>query len=253
MKYGAMQWILGRSDDLFATAKELGLDGIELGYGERDLATTPEARARSLAQARAAGVEIPSLCIGCLNQGGWSSDDETVRSHATELVRNSIPAAVELGAKVVLVPFFFQAAPHGAEELDRVYAGFREVAAMAAAAGLILGYEGELPADELLALLDRIGSDAVQCYYDVGNAVWLGHDPLAELRQLQGRICQIHFKEYVAKLNDKPLGEGSVPVAEACDVIREIGYDGWVLLETGTFGDPPVATAKQLAYLRQFI
>lgn len=253
MRYGAMQWILGPAARVFETARELVLDGVELGFGENDLTTDPAVRPGTRASAEAAGIAIPSLCIGCLNGGGWASDDPAVVARADELVRASIPAAVELGARVVLVPFFFQAAPKSEAAVSQVIEHFRAAAPLAEEAGIVLGYEGELPADQMLDVLDRVASPAVQCYYDVGNAVWLGYDPLAELRTLAGRICQIHFKEFTEKLNDRMLGEGSVPVPEACEVIREIGYDGWVLLETGTFGDPQGNTAKQLAYLRRYI
>lgn len=253
MRYGAMQWLLGQPESVFEVAAELGLDGIELGFGENDLATDPAQRAATRERAAAAGVLVPSLCIGCLNRGGFSSDDPKVRSRAGELVEASIDAALEFGAQVVLVPFFYQAHPGNAVEMSRVIGGFRDVARKAEAAGVTLGYEGELPAEGVLRLIESVGSNALQCYYDIGNAVWLGHDPLEELRLLRSVICQVHVKEFTQKLNDRLLGEGNVPVAEACDVLREIGYDGWIVLETGTFGEPALNTGKQLAYLRQFI
>ena len=254
MKYGAMQYLLGVQEPLFETARAMGLDGVELGYGEdNDLTTVPAKRAVTKGFAAAAGVLVPSLCIGCLNRGGLSSDDATVHDRALELIHGSLDAAVELGATVILVPFFFKAAPHTEVELQRVVDGLRAVAPEAERRGLTLAYEGELPAASMIELLDRIDSPAVKDYYDVGNAVWLGFDPLAEIRQLGDRIAQVHFKEFDQKLNACPLGEGQVPVAEACDALREIGYDGWVVLETGTFGDALTNTKKQFDYLHQFI
>lgn len=253
MQYGAMQWLLGKPETVFETAAQLGLDGVELGFGDRDLTTDPAVRAATAEQAAAAGIAVPSLCIGCLNRGGFSSDEAAVRDRAVELVDASIDAAAELGARTVLVPFFFAAHPKSDQELDRVVERFQAAAPKAEAAGITLGYEGELPAARMIEVLDRIDSPAVRCYYDVGNAVWLGFDPLDEIALLGERICQIHFKEFTEQLNDRPLGEGKVPVPEACDAIRAIGYDGWIVLETGTFGDPLGATGRQLAYLRQFI
>ena len=51
----------------------------------------------------------------------------------------------------------------------------------------------------------------------------------AELRALRGRICMIHFKDencYLGESNGKVKME---PIGEA---IREIGYKGWIVLET---------------------
>lgn len=254
MKIGAMQGVLGGQEPLLETANAMGFEGVELYFGDAtDKTTVPERRRETKAEAAAAGIEIPSLCIGSLNRGGFSSDDEETRRRALELVRASLDAAEELGAKVILVPFFFAAAPHSDQEIQRVVDHFREVAPEAESRGLTLGYEGELPADAVRDLLTRIDSPAVRCYYDIGNAVWLGHDPLQELRQLQDVICQVHVKEFTEKLNDKPLGEGNVPIPEAAEALREIGYDGWVFLETGTFNDPQTFTPQQLAYVRQFL
>ncbi len=254
MKYGAMQYLLGTQEQLFETAAAMGLDGVEMGYGEAsDLTTNADRRRVTRIQAEANGVEIPSLCIGCLNNGGFSSDDAAVRQRALDLVSGSLDAAVELGARVILVPFFFAGSPQSDAEVQRIVEHFREVAPAAEAKGLTLAYEGDLPADRMLALLDNVGSAALKCYYDLGNALWLGYDPLVEIRQLGSAIAQVHIKEFYDKLSDRLLGEGKVPLPECCDALREIGFDGYLVLETGTFRDPMTNTPAQLAYLRQFI
>ncbi|MCC7495005.1 MAG: sugar phosphate isomerase/epimerase [Fimbriimonadaceae bacterium] len=254
MQYGAMQYLLGTQEQLFEAAAAMGLDGVELGYGEaRDLITDPARRAATQTMAAANGMLIPSLCCGTLNRGGFASADPAVRQAALELVSASLPVAVELGAQVVLVPFFGDGHPADEAALERLVDGFRAVASAAAAAGVTLGIESQLPAATVIDVLAAIDSPAVACYYDVGNAVWLGYDPLAEIAALGDRICQVHFKEFGEQLNDRLLGEGRVPVPEACDALRAIGYEGWVVLETGTFREPLRHTPAQLAYLRQFI
>ena len=254
MRFGALQYCLGKPATLFEVASRIGLDGVELGFGEpRDLTSEPETRAATRQSADSAGLTICSLMLGTLNQGGWSSDDAAVREQATALVLAAIEAAAELGAGVVLVPFFFDAAPRTAEQVARVVEGFRGVTGAAEAAGVTLGYEGELPAAQVIELLDAIGSPAVGCYYDVGNALWLGHDPVAEIRALDSRICQVHIKEFGTKPSDCLLGEGNVPLPECLDALAEIGFDGWCVLEVGTFRQAEENTGRQLAYLKQFV
>jgi sugar phosphate isomerase/epimerase len=59
------------------------------------------------------------------------------------------------------------------------------------------------------------------------------------------RICQVHFK-------DRPFlekGSGLVDWPAAVKVLREIKYDGWIVLETGSPNKDIVAdTKKNLAY-----
>lgn len=254
MRFGALQYCLGKPATLFEVAQRIGLDGVELGFGEAgDLTSDPETRAATRAAADTAGLAVSSLMLGTLNQGGWSSEDDAVRARATDLVTAAIAAAAELGAGVVLVPFFFDSTPRSAEQTARVVDGFRGVTHAAEAAGVTLGYEGELPAAEVLGLLDAIGSPAVGCYYDVGNALWLGHDPVYEIRALASRICQVHIKEFGVKLSDCLLGEGNVPLPECVDALAEVGFDGWCVLEVGTFRKAEENTGRQLAYLKQFV
>jgi len=254
MRFGALQYCLGKPATLWEVAQRIGLDGVELGFGEaNDLTSELGRRAATKREAEAAGLAIPSLMLGTLNQGGWSSDDETVRAAATDLVGRAIEAAADLCAGVVLVPFFFDAAPSTDDQLARVVEGFRSVAPLAERAGVTLGYEGELPAAAVVDLLDQVRSPALGCYYDVGNALWLGHDPVAEIRLLAGRICQVHIKEFGTKLSDCLLGEGNVPLPECLDALTEVGFDGWCVLEVGTFRKAEENTGRQLAYLKQFV
>jgi sugar phosphate isomerase/epimerase len=51
-------------------------------------------------------------------------------------------------------------------------------------------------------------------------------------------------------LNAAPLGEGLVPVPAVMNALREVGYDGWVTLETGSFGDRFDSARKALELVR---
>jgi sugar phosphate isomerase/epimerase len=102
------------------------------------------------------------------------------------------------------------------------------VAPKAEKAGVILGIESWLSAEEHMAIIDAVGSPNLQVYYDVANSEKMGYDIYEEIRWLgkQGQICEFHMKE-----NGFLLGEGAVDFKEVRKAIDDIGYEGWMQIE----------------------
>ena len=91
---------------------------------------------------------------------------------------------------------------------------------------MTLAVESWLSAEEHLALLDRVGSPAVQVYYDVANSHKMGYDIYQEIRTLGKRICQFHAKDY-----DDLYGTGSIDFKRVREAMDEVGYRGWLVME----------------------
>lgn len=253
-------WNLGRSADVEAVerAAEAGLMGVQVSIGTapdsiplRD----PAVRQRYLEAGRRLGISFPSTAAGSiLNRYPLKSEPQSA-----VYVIDAVEAAAALGAGCVLVAFFSEGdlrlrdaggrlrdisdGPFSVYELDtrgvtRVVEAMRQIAPWAEDAGVILGLENTLTAEQNLEIIERIGSPAVQVYYDVGNSTAYGYDVPAEIRLLgRDRICEIHIKETLGL--DQPewgllggLPEGGVDFAAAAAAIRDIGYDGWFVLET---------------------
>jgi sugar phosphate isomerase/epimerase len=77
----------------------------------------------------------------------------------------------------------------GTDETER---RLREVAPKAEKAGVILGVESSLSAEDNMRIIDRVGSPAVKVYYDVANSTERGYDIGKEIRWLgkHGQICE---------------------------------------------------------------
>ncbi|MCL5098680.1 MAG: sugar phosphate isomerase/epimerase [Candidatus Omnitrophica bacterium] len=99
----------------------------------------------------------------------------------------------------------------------------KEVGPRAEKAGMSLGLESYLSAKANLELLDRIGSPAVEVYYDVGNSTDKGYDIYSEIRQLWARICEFHVKD-----GNYLLGQGRIDVKKVRAATDDIGYRGWM-------------------------
>lgn len=237
---------------MFERARRVGFAGVEVGLGADDLRPARPERLASLRGARdASGLAIPSLIVGLHNQlGGIADADPSVAARAADDVRVSIAWAIELGADLVLVPFFLRAALRAGDDIDRCVRAFRGLCPAAAAAGITLGYEGTLDAGDVRALAERVDSPAFGCYFDLANVVVEGLDTATEIRRLGALIRRVHFKETRSRRGDRVPGLGLVDFGESATALAEIGYDGWLVLETPPA--PAEIVARDLSFARTF-
>jgi L-ribulose-5-phosphate 3-epimerase len=226
-RLGACDWSVGQTctPSAFEVARQIGLDGVQVSFGtaaDETHLSQPAVQQRYRDAANQAGVQIASLAIGELNNIPYKSDPRTVG-----WVSESIEVCQPLGLKVILLAFFsngdLRGDPAGVDEVVR---RLKAVAPKAEKAGVVLGIESWLSAAEHIAILDRVGSDAVKVYYDVCNSHDRGYDIYREIRQLGKHICEFHAKE-----NGALLGQGNVDFHKVRDAMDDIGYSGWVQIE----------------------
>jgi sugar phosphate isomerase/epimerase len=247
---GVMDPVLPASDDneLFGQAKRLGFRGVEavLSRQARD-------RLESLRRAqREHGIAVPSLVLGEHSDlGGIADADPEVAAEARRDVERAIEWAAQLRADAILVPFFGRAELREDADLERAALAFRPLCELAGTRGVTLCYEGTLPADRIHALAERIGSGAFGCYFDLANVVARGMDTATELRALGELVCRVHFKDSRVATGDCPPGLGGVDFAGSADALDEIGYDGWIVLETPA--GPTELVARDLAFARSVL
>lgn len=141
---------------------------------------------------------------------------------------DSIPITKNLEARVILLPFFGKGALATQLEMDYVGDVLREIAPAAEKAGVILGLEDTISAEDNVRIMERSKSPAVLAYYDVGNSTQGGFDVVKEIRWLgRERICQFHLKD-----NPHYLGEGKIDFPQILKAIEDIGFKGFANLET---------------------
>ncbi|MEO8962410.1 MAG: sugar phosphate isomerase/epimerase family protein [Ginsengibacter sp.] len=227
---GACDWSIGERNEVeaLALAKKIGLDGVMVSLGS--VANNMHLRQNEVQRAylkavKKYGVKISSLAIGELNNVPYKSEPET-----EEWVSDSIDVAKALGCTVVLLAFFGKGDLRGDETgIREVIRRLKIVAPKAEKAGVILGIESWLSADEHLRIIDAIGSENVRVYYDVCNSYEMGYDVYDEMRRLgKEYICEVHAKE-----NGHLLGQGKVDFVKVKKILDDVGYQGWIIMEGG--------------------
>ncbi|HIE53034.1 MAG TPA: sugar phosphate isomerase/epimerase [Armatimonadetes bacterium] len=243
LRIGMCDWSLRKAANLeaIALAREIGLDGVEVsGLHLR----RPEVQEKYLKAAKQYNIEIPSVALGILNQVPLKSEPK-----AAIWLADSITVACNLGAKVILLAFFGKGElkMENEQEISRVVDVLKELGPRAAKAGVILGLENTLSAEDNLRILERVGEPAVQVYYDLKNSANRGRDVPREIRLLGERICQVHLKNGRLLLSQP----GNVDFPACAEALRDIGYRGWLILETSSPHDLVADTRANIQYVRE--
>jgi L-ribulose-5-phosphate 3-epimerase len=270
VKFGAMEHVLGTTaPEVFAVAALAGVAGVEIDWGFLDEARPggrlgPEHRAGLRAAAQAAGIEIPSVCAGFLNaEGSLAHPDSSRQQVGLDAARLGLLLCRDLGARVLLLPFFGLGRIADSADVERLITHLKVLAPEAEAVGVTLGIEHTLSAEAAVNILREVGSPWVKDYWDMANAMTCGYNPVSEVRTLGPLLAQIHAKEYqieggasavssaprVDGINTVPLGAGSVPLSEIMVTLRQVGYDGYIVLETEPTAEPWIGVRADLARL----
>jgi L-ribulose-5-phosphate 3-epimerase len=252
LRIGITDWNLrlGANPQAVPLAAKLGFDGIQIAFG-RKLAgdkmpvDNPEIIAQYLKLSAEHKIPIDGTCVERLHDNGLKNDKLAVK-----WVLDSIRLTKALNTKVLLCPFFGQRALQTREEMDYVGDALRDLAGEAEKAGVILGLEDTISAEDNVRVIERSRAKNVLVYYDVGNSTNNGFDVVKEIRWLgKDRICQFHFKD-----NPNLLGEGKIRFPPILDAIRDIGFSGYANLETDARRDSLEDDQRRnLAYIRGLI
>ena len=237
-------------EEAILLAKDAGFAGIELSMGEVGLMGLPTPNAAMTARkiAESEGIALPSLACGLCWDALLTSSIAQKRQEAKDMIRRQVDMAAELGADSILVipgavgvDFL-----NGKENLlpydaayDTALEAIFELAPYAENARVNLALENVwnkflLSPLELRDFIDKVGSDYVGSYFDVGNVLLTGY-PEQWVRILGKRIKKVHFKDY----RRNPGGfncfcdllSGDVDYPAVIEALEAVGYDDYCAAE----------------------
>ncbi len=254
LKLGVTDWNLRQTGQISAVelASSIGFQGVEVSLGQKPVdgklpLDNADIQAQYVAAAKRHNIALAGTCLDILHVNYLKND-----KLALKWIADGIPITQRLNARVMLLPMFGE--KRGALETQAVkdYVGdaLRDVAPAAEKAGVILGLENTVSAEDNVRIMERSRSSAVLVYYDVGNSTRNGHNVIPEIRWLGAkRIGQFHLKD------QGYLGEGKIDFPGILAAIKDIGFTGFGNLETSTPSKTDVAgdMRRNLAYLRKLM
>ena len=153
------------------------------------------------------------------------------RGHAADDVRTAITLAAELGADIVLVPFFLRGDLDGEEGFVRCVESFRPLCAEAGS-GVTLCYEGTLPARDSppgrsASARPRSGATTTSPTRSRSGSI-----RRRSSARSGGSFAACTSRKSRTARGDARPGLGRVDYAECALALAHIGYDGWLVLGT---------------------
>lgn len=253
MKKGISIWSFpaGTLAESFALAADAGFEGVEValdeGVGEITLESTEKDLLEIKRQATQSGIELYSVASGLYWNYFLNDADEAVRSKAQDIVKKQLETAAILGCdSILVVPGCVNAefaAPGKVMDYETCYnrslESIMKVKKYAEEYKVNIGLENVwnkflLSPLEMRDFIDKVGSEYVGSYFDVGNTLANGF-PEHWISTLGKRIKKVHFKDYRVEAGGLhgfvDLLAGDVNYPAVIKALDNIGYDGWVTAE----------------------
>ncbi len=252
MKKGISIWSFTEPDlkKCFEIAKDAGFDGVELALDASGAVTMESTKEDILAikkMAEEIGIELYSVASGLYWTYNYTSENEDNRNKAKEITKKQLEIASWLGCDTILVvPGAVNVAFEQGGEIveydvayERALSALKELAPYAEQLKVSIGVENVwnkflLSPMEMADFIDKVGSDYVGSYFDVGNVLYIGY-PEHWVKVLNKRIKKVHFKDYRTEAGGLcgfvDLLAGNVNYPAVMKEFEKIGYDGWVTAE----------------------
>ena len=252
MKKGISIWSFPAMtlSESFKLAADAGFEGVEVALdaeGEVSLKSSEKDLLKVKEAANNYGIELYSVASGLYWDNWINADDKAERERAKDIVKVQLNTAKTLGADTILViPGTVNADFVSTEKIvdykttyERSLEAFLELKEYAEKVGVSIGLENVwnkflTSPMEMRAFIDRIGSDFVGSYFDVGNVLFNGY-PEHWIAILAEKIKKVHFKDYRRAAGglhgfvDLLAGDVDYPAVMAA--LKSVGYDGWVTAE----------------------
>ena len=220
--------------------KNLGFDVLEINAGA--VVDMTDAQRKTLADAaKAEGVKL-TYCIGLPAKYDVSSADETVRKNGISFVKSMLNGIHEMGGDtiggIIYASWPMQVVPTYDEKMQmraRSLASLREIAPVTEAYGInycleiVNRFEQCIlnTAAEGRAFVEELGSKNVKLLLDTFHMNIEETDIGEAIRSAKGILGHFHMGEN----NRRTPGTGRLPWAEIFRALRDIDYDGALVME----------------------
>lgn len=255
MKYGVntMVWttrVTAEREPLLAHIREWGFDGVELFLSPNEPADIPAVR-RILERV---GLESAACSVLPREANLVSADPET-RKRGVTYLKACVERTAELGGKLICGPLYAGlGVMTGRRRTEDEWAWAAEGLAAAASHGRSLGvtlcieplnrFETYFlnTLEDAARLVHAVGAPNLKIHFDTFHANIEEKKPADSLRAVANELGHVHISE-----NDRGVpGTGHNDWRSVFVALKEIGYDGWMTIESFAQPEPDLAAAAAI-------
>lgn len=234
-------------DDFLDRANAMGVDGVSLEScffpGKRDSDGILNVDEGFLKELRAKLDEYKLERVYA-----WGHPDGLFRGQNEAEFKDmlaSIPRANMIGATVMRVcgsSLMFRHEPHQ-PQIKALVAQFKEAVKVAESYGIKIANENHIDytADEMLQMIEEVGSPNYGINFDTGNFLRLLDDPIAGMEKLAPYTFATHIKDLVVNPTAKPtdwfffsgvpVGRGLIDNLKLAELLKKANYQGFLAVE----------------------
>jgi D-psicose/D-tagatose/L-ribulose 3-epimerase len=255
MKFGVntMVWttqVGEKQDPLFARIKEWGFDGVELFLSPDEPANLPAVTA-TLDRLQ---LERTTCCV-LPRHANLVSSDAATRAQGVEFLKKCVDRTADLGASLACGPLYaglgvMTGSRRTEKEWQWAVKGLRAAATRGQKRGVCLCLEPLNrfetyflnTLEDAARLVHDVGAPNVKIHFDTFHSNIEEQHPTEALRAVAKDLGHVHISE-----NDRGIpGTGHVDWKGILKVLKEIGYDGWLTIESFAQPEPALAAAAAI-------
>lgn len=245
-------------------AKEAGYTFVEISVDETDerlgrLDWTLEERKAFKRAVLESGVRVPSMCFSGHRRFPLGSENPETRAKSLELMKKAIELAVDLGIRNIQMAGYDVYYEEGNERTRELYIeGMKQSLKWAEQSNVMLSIEiMDHPfmnsITKYMEFSEILDSPFLTVYPDSGNLSAWGNDVKSEMTKGIREISAIHLKDTLAvtpdfpgKFKEVPFGEGCVDFVSFFKILKELDYNGPLLIEMWTEkSEDPILEVKK--------
>jgi D-psicose/D-tagatose/L-ribulose 3-epimerase len=255
MKYGVntMVWTTRVTEHhwpLLSRIKDWGFDGVELFLSPDEPADLPAAR-RMLDDLKLGR----TTCSVLPRDANPVSPQTEVRARGTDFLRRCVDRTAELGADLICGPLYaglgvMTGTRRTEEEWKRAVGHLQAAADHAQKLGVTLCIEPLNRFEtyflntqkDAARLVQAVGAPNIKVHFDTFHANIEEQHPAESLRSIANELGHVHISE-----NDRGIpGTGHNDWRGILSALKDVGYDGWLTIESFAQPEPDLAAAAAI-------
>ena len=237
-------------EPLLSRIRDWGFDGVELFLSPEEPANIPAVRTAldNLGLQR-------TTCSVLPRDANLVSADPAIRAHGVEFLKTCVDRTEELGASLICGPMYaglgvMTGRRRTPEEWKWAVEGLKDVAQRADEHGVILCLEPLNrfetyflnTLEDAARLIHDVGAPNVKIHFDTFHSNIEERHPAEALRSVADVLGHVHISE-----NDRGVpGTGHNDWKGILMVLKDIGYDGWLTIESFAQPEPDLAAAAAI-------
>ncbi len=237
----------GNWENEFRAASALGFDFMELFVDRvnplqnplRDMETFQKL-SRLASENR---INISSICIDPFVEKSNLKDAERLLFEYTDIYES----CSKLNCKNIILPLL-ENNETTLSELEPIVDFLRKALKVITKFDLNVLIEVNISAEQIKKIVNLVNNKKLKIVYDTGNRAFKKADINSEIKILHSLISIIHIKDKNVLNKNVFLGDGLVNFSSLFNTLRNINYQGLMILETQTGANPLETALRHLQY-----